>query len=115
MTNHNAEQHRTIILTTRVNPEEHALILEAADRAKLPPSTYLRNAAMGSRLTIRTFVSMAPEDVAQLKRLGNLLNQIARSGWRGRFTRQTEELHARVVLELLTVIRRLGSARAPSS
>lgn len=114
MTKHDTEHHRTIILTTRVNSEEHALILDAATRANLPPSTYLRNAATNTKLTVRTFVSMAPEDVAQLKRLGNLLNQVARSGWRGRFTRPTEELHARVMLELVTVIRRLGSVPPPS-
>ncbi|NBU58319.1 MAG: hypothetical protein EBS23_00785 [Betaproteobacteria bacterium] len=115
MTNQNTEQHRTIILTTRVNPEEHALIIEAAARTNLPPATYLRAAALNARLVVRTFATMAPEDLAQLKRLGNLLNQIARSGWRGRFTRPTEELHARVMLELLTVIRRLGSTKSPSA
>ena len=114
MKKHDTEHHRTIILTTRVNPEEHALILDAAARAELPPSTYLRSSALGARLVTKSYTRMAQEDLAQLKRLGNLLNQIARSGWRGRFTRPTEELHARVVLELQTVIRRLGSGSAPS-
>ena len=114
MTTQNGEQHRTIILTTRVNPEEHALIIEAATRANLPPSTYLRNAAIGAKLSVKSFVSMAPEDVAQLKRLGNLLNQIARAGWRGRFSPATEELYARVMLDLRSVIRQLSGARPPS-
>lgn len=108
MTTTTTEAHRTIILTTRVNPEEHAVILDAAARTNLPPSTYIRQAALGAPITIRSFVSMAPEELAQLKRLGHLLNQIARSGWRGRFTRPTEELHATVMMELRAAIRKLS-------
>lgn len=105
--------YRTIILPVRLSPEEHAAILERAGRACLPPSTYVRHAALAAPLVVRSFVSLAPEDLGQLKRLGNLLNQIARAGWRGRFTRQTEELLAAVLLELKISLRGLSRPVTP--
>lgn len=108
MTTQRTQTHRTIILTTRLSPDEHAAILAAAAQAGLPPSAYLRHAALAAPIIVRSFVSLAPEDLGQLKRLGNLLNQIARAGWRGRFTRQTEEMLAAVLLELRIALRKLS-------
>jgi len=90
LTRRPGDAHRTIILTTRLSPDEHAALLDAAARAGLPPSAYLRQAALGANLTVRSFVSLDPEDLVQLKRLGHLLNQIARAGWRGRFSKPME-------------------------
>ena len=96
------------MLTVRLTPQEHAAIIEAAAKATLPPSSYARQAIIGAPVTVKTFVSLAPEDLAQLKRLGNLLNQIARSGWRGRYPQQTAELLAIVSSELRITFRRLS-------
>ena len=111
MTTPTRDTHRTILLSTRLNADEHALLLAAAASADLPPSTYLRNAALALPIVVRRTVAMAPEDVAQVKRLGNLLNQIARAGWRGRFAPPTEELFASVLMELRITLRKL--TRAP--
>lgn len=108
MTEQSTETNRTIIMTVRVNADEHRTILEAARRADRSPSTFLRHAALSAPITVRTFVSLAPEDLGQLKMLGNLLNQIARAGWRGRFTKPTEDHLAAVLLELKFALRRLS-------
>lgn len=106
MTSKRTDTHRTIILTLRLNPEEHKSVLAVAAQAALPPSTFARHALLGTQVTTKTYISLAPEDIGQLKRLGNLLNQIARAGWRGRFTQPTEELLASVLMELKIALRK---------
>jgi len=102
------EVHRTIILSVRLTPDEHAAIAATASKAELNISTYARAAALAAPITIRTYASLAPEQLAELKRLGNLLNQIARAGWRGRFSRLTDEHLAAVLLELRATFKTLS-------
>lgn len=108
MTYSDTEDHRTLILSIRLTPAEHTVISTAAARATLPISSFVRTAALSLPITIKNFASLAPEDIGQLKRLGNLLNQIARAGWRGRFTPATDELLASVLLELRIALRKLS-------
>lgn len=111
MTDRVPDYKRTIVVTFRVSASEHAVLIDAAARAKLPPSTYARHAALSVPITVKVFQSFAPEDVAQLKRLGNLLNQIARAIWRGRFFPATEAHLGAVLAELRQVLRTLMHVR----
>lgn len=106
------EEHRNTILTVRLSSSERHRITEAALTANLSPSAFVRAVALSNPVTIRKYVSVAPEDLAQLKRLGNLLNQIARAGWRGRFSSATDEHLAAVLVELRIAFRKLSQPRA---
>jgi hypothetical protein len=91
LTDKSTEHHRTIVVTFRLSASEHADIVLAAKQVNLPPSVYVRHAALAKPLVVKSYNTLAPEDVAQLKRLGNLLNQIARAIWRGRIFPATEQ------------------------
>ncbi len=108
LTTETNEKHRTHILSIRLTPEEHAVISAMAASANLTTSAFARAAALAAPITVKTYASLAPEEIAQLKRLGNLLNQIARAGWRGRFTRQTDEHLAAVLVELRIAFKTLS-------
>ena len=111
MTTETNEKHRTHILSIRLTPEEHASIEAIATSADLTTSAYARAAALSAPITVKTYASLAPEELAQFKRLGNLLNQITRAGWRGRFTRQTDEHLAAVLVELRIAFKTLSRPR----
>lgn len=104
----NDDKHRRIVLTLRLNQSEHETIMASARAAELPISTFVRCAALAAPITVRKYATLAPEDLSQLKRLGNLLNQIARAGWRGRFSAMTDEHLAAVLVELRIAFRKLS-------
>ncbi len=105
MTKQTVDNKRTIIITFRVNAAELGSLQQAAARARLSPSAYIRHAALSIPIRVKAFLSLDPADVAQLKRLGNLLNQIARALWRGRFERTTEIALREVLAELRSALR----------
>ena len=111
MTDGSTGTHRTIVFTLRLTPEEHRALLAAAASAATPPSTFARSLVLGRPQRHHTYVRIAPEDIGQIKRLGNLLNQIARAGWRDRFTQPTNELLDSVLTDLKTTLRTLSLAR----
>lgn len=104
MTKQTPDSKRTIIITFRMSAGELSALKTAADRARLSPSAYIRHAALSIPIRVRSFLSLSPGDIAQLKRLGNLLNQIARGIWRGRFERTTEIALGEVLSELRTLL-----------
>ena len=104
LTKQTSETKKTIIITFRVSAAEHAVLQDAANRAKLSPSAYIRHAALSIPIRVRSFLTLSPGDVAQLKRLGNLLNQVARASWRGRFGHTTEIALREVLSELRTLL-----------
>lgn len=104
-------EHRTLILTVRLTAAERQHIVEAAKAAETTPSGFVRDAALGNPVTLRTYVSLSPEDLSQLKRLGHLLNQIARAGWRGRFTPAADEHLNATLTELRIAFRKLSRTR----
>lgn len=104
MTNKSAEHHRTIVVTFRLSAAEHADVVLSAQRVNLPPSVYVRHAALAQPLIVNSYDTLAPEDAAQIKRLGNLLNQIARALWRGRCVPATEDHLNAVLAELRRVL-----------
>jgi hypothetical protein len=67
--------HRTVIKSVRFRPGEWAEVEARAAEARLSPARYLRLAALGARFGGR----VDSEAVRQLARVGNNLNQIART------------------------------------
>ena len=110
MTTTHEDNHRTINLNIRLNADEHSAIARSAERLALPLSTYARNTLLGIPVTIKNYTALAPEDIGQLKRLGNLLNQIARAGWRGRYTQSSDQVLDAVLNELQGLLRKAALA-----
>lgn len=104
LTDKSTDHHRTIVVTFRLSAAEHADVVLAAQRVNLPPSVYVRHAALAKPLVVKSYDTLAPEDVAQIKRIGNLLNQIARALWRGRCIPATEDHLNAVLAELRRVL-----------
>ena len=61
----------------RVSPGELADIKQRALKTERSVSDFVRAAALDEPIAIKTYKHLDPHDLAQLKRLGNLLNQIA--------------------------------------
>jgi hypothetical protein len=64
-------------LDIRVSPSELAIIQERADGACRSVSEFVRAAALDKPLTVRSYKQLDPGHLAQFKRVGNPLNQIA--------------------------------------
>ena len=64
----------TVILCTRFRPDEAERLRALAAEVRLSPARYLREAALGARFQPRADAVL----LAQLARIGNNLNQLAR-------------------------------------
>jgi arginyl-tRNA--protein-N-Asp/Glu arginylyltransferase len=64
----------TLVKPVRFAPEEWERILARAAELRLPPSTYVRQTALGYRLSGR----INSRAIAELGRIGNNLNQLTR-------------------------------------
>ena len=76
---------KTCILSFRVTPEEKEKIVEKAFSSYREPSMYLRDCALNKRIVV---VPGADAVAAELRRIGNNLNQL------------TREVHAGFVSEI---------------
>ncbi|KAB2914559.1 MAG: MobC family plasmid mobilization relaxosome protein [Hyphomicrobiaceae bacterium] len=99
--NENTKRDRLKVI--RCSRAELAAIEARATAAGLNASDFIRRAALGHPVEIIKLERLHPADLAQLKRLGNLLNQIARAMHRGRLFRGTIE-HAEAVMDELRLI-----------
>jgi Mobilization protein NikA len=87
--------HRTVLKSVRFTPGEWEEVLGRAGEVGVSPARFLRLAALGVRLGGRADA----EAVRQLARVGNNLNQIARTGnaiGRVELTRRVAEVLAEV-------------------
>src|SRR5690606_23364831 len=62
MNDNEKQDPREIVITARVNGDEFDRIADAADRVGLPFSTYIRQAALGQSVTVKTFNRLHPAD-----------------------------------------------------
>ena len=93
----------TLVKPVRFAPEEWDKIRARAAEVRLPPSTYVRQTALGYRLSGR----INSRAIYELGRIGNNLNQLARlANTTGRLE-HSKQLEA-VLDELLDAIRRLA-------
>lgn len=70
-------------ITFRVTPEQHRLIVEKADKAMIPVSTFCRIAAMNRQVNV---VLDGKEVGRQLVAIGNNLNQLTVLAHEGKVT-----------------------------
>ena len=84
------DDRRSIVIRTRLTPQEFATISDAAARIGVSLSTYIRNTLLGVPIIIKTFSQIDPRHIAEIKSLGINLNQLTRGMWRGR-TDHTEQ------------------------
>lgn len=96
---------RPLIRSSRYSEAEWQAITEAAARAGKLPSTFIREAALGQKITARRG---AANDAAvkELNRIGNNLNQVARAANAGGMP-DLERSVRESLAELVEVIRRL--------
>lgn len=96
---------RPLIRSSRYSEDEWQTITEAAARAGKLPSTFIREAALGQKITARRG---AANDAAvkELNRIGNNLNQVARAANAGGMP-ELEKSVRDSLAELVEVIRRL--------
>lgn len=73
-----AEDRRTERAVAWVTPAELARIDDAAGRAGLSVSEYMRMQAVEGRVVVRQHRTLGPEVVLQIQRLGVLFNQLVR-------------------------------------
>ena len=92
----------TLVKPVRFAPDEWDKIRARAADVRLPPSTYVRQTALGYRLSGRINVRA----IAALGRIGNNLNQLTRvANTTGRLD-HSQHLEA-ILSELLEVMKRL--------
>lgn len=72
------EDARARRLIVRINDEEQARIRAEAREAGLPVSEYVRRASVEGRVTVRRESAYGMSLASQLRRIGNLLNQLTR-------------------------------------
>lgn len=70
------DEQRKFNLNIRLNATELADLRRTAGMTGLPLSTFARRSLLGTPLTVTRWYALAPTDVTELKRLGNLLNQM---------------------------------------
>jgi hypothetical protein len=93
----------TLVKPVRFAPDEWDKIRARAAEVRLPPSTYVRQTALGYRLSGR----INARAIYELGQIGNNLNQLARlANTTGRLE-HSQQLEA-VLDELLDAIRRLA-------
>jgi len=93
----------TLVKPARCAPEECEKIQTLAAKVRLPPSTYVRQTALGYGL----FGRINAAAVAALGRIGNNLNQLTRIANTADRLDHSQHLEA-VLNELLDAIRRLA-------
>ena len=94
--------HLTLVKPIRFAPEEWQKIQKRAELVSLPPSVYVRQTALGYRLSQR----INSKAIAQLCRVGNNLNQLARvANATGRVN--TSRRLKEVLKKIITAIERL--------
>ncbi len=75
----NSEQPRSKVLPVRLTPDEHAEVLAAAQAANMTASAYGARTLTGRRVVIEKRQSMDPALFAEIKRIGNNINQLTRA------------------------------------
>jgi Mobilization protein NikA len=101
---------RNLFRSTRFTPDEWALLRERAHLCGLPPSTYLRRVALGSKPEARP--DAAVHDLLyHLIRIGNNLQQLDRLAQE----QQRAELHRRLELTLEELKAAMERAMAPGA
>lgn len=101
----NENTNRDKLKAIRCSRAELAAIEARARDAGLNASDFIRRAALGHPVEVIKLERLHPADLAQLKRLGNLLNQIARALHRGRIFRGTIDHVEAVTGDLSAIIR----------
>jgi len=92
-----------LVKPVRFAPDEWHKIQVRAAEVRLPPTTYVRQTALGYRLSGR----INSRAVAELGRIGNNLNQLTRVANATGRTDQTKRLET-VLNELIEAVRRLA-------
>jgi uncharacterized protein (DUF1778 family) len=87
-------------IRVRYSDAERKAIKARALDAEMTTSDFIRHSALGAPVHVVKLERLHPADLNQIKRLGNLLNQIARAMHRGRMVRGT----LRHLGEVMTVI-----------
>jgi Mobilization protein NikA len=104
---HPLRSRRNLFRSTRFTPDEWALLCERAQLCGLPPSTYLRRVALGSKPEARP--DAAVHDLLyHLIRIGNSLQQLDRLAQ----DQQRAELHRRLERTLGELEAAMGRAMA---
>jgi uncharacterized protein (DUF1778 family) len=80
---------RNMAIRVRYTFDERQAIVAKATEAGLTTSEFVRHAALGAPIKVVRLERLHPADLKQIKRLGNLMNQIARAIHRGRFLKGT--------------------------
>ncbi len=97
------EPRYTLVKPVRFAPEEWDKIQARAAEVRLPPSTYIRQTALGYRLSGR----INARAIYELGRIGNNLNQLTRVANATGLIDQSKRLKT-VLYELTEAIRRLA-------
>lgn len=82
-------QKRNNTIHVRYTLDERRAIVAKATEAGLTTSDFVRNAALGAPIKVVKLERLHPAELNQIKRLGNLMNQIACAMHRGRFLKGT--------------------------
>lgn len=93
-------------LEIRVSAEELERIQQRAVNADKSVSDFVRAVALDKPLVIKTYDRLDPADLAQVKRLGNLLNQIALATHTGCADGGTSLLLDAVLQDVRALVRR---------
>jgi hypothetical protein len=100
-----AEKHRVVVKSVRFTPAEIETVKAAAAAAGMTPGAYIRQTALGATVRQRRGVK-ADAAIRELSRVGNNLNQLARSYHVSGRVPEPERLDA-TLTELLEIIRAL--------
>lgn len=71
-------ERRSVTLGLRLTPAERLRIEEAAGKAGITPSAYIRTQALKGRVVVSEQRTLAPELFDELRRIGVNLNQLTR-------------------------------------
>lgn len=104
------KQNKNDRITFRVMPEQHQIIVEKADKAMIPVSTFCRVAAMNRQVNV---VLDGKEVGRQLVAIGNNLNQLTVLAHEGKVTvasldecrEQLSQINDKMIQVLLAVAR----------
>jgi hypothetical protein len=100
---------RKIIKPLRFNQSEWDTVRRAAQSAAVAPGTYIRSAALGTRPRARVR-GVERETVAQLARVGNNLNQLAKKANAAGLDLEERQALAAALVEVREMIERLTAA-----
>lgn len=94
---------RNIQIKFWVTPEENAKILEKVKLSNMPICRYLRNAAIKKEIIVYDFTSLF-ELSAQISRIGNNINQIAKKLNQGGLVNKDETNYLKASLESINKV-----------